>query len=80
MTFSIPEILYLKPIEIDLSKRSEPGWTWPFKTMDIGDCYSVPDPSEHANATCSYQYVAKKLDRKFKRKTLGRNLWIWRIK
>lgn len=72
------EILYLNPVEIDLDK-SEPGKPrWPFGTMAVGDCYSVDDTAEHDNATCSYKYFAKKLGYKYKRKTLGNRLLIWR--
>jgi hypothetical protein len=72
------DMLYLNPTEIDLGK-SEPGMPrWPFGTMAIGDCYSVADAREHDNATCSYKYYAKKLGYKYKRRTVGKHLWIWR--
>lgn len=72
------DLLHLNPIPVDLENRKNGLVCWPFGSMDIGSCYSVGDPREHDNAACSYKYHAKKRGFKYKRKTVGETLLIWR--
>lgn len=75
---SITDILYLEPIAIDPEKSGLGKPRWPFGSMAVGACYAVSDSKEYDNATCSYKYYAKKLGYKYKRKTVGDRLLIWR--